>query len=650
MPGSAEKFQFQAESKQILEMMIHSIYTHKEIFLRELVSNASDALDKLRIEALTNPALVSTDIPAEIRVACDKDKRTLTVSDTGIGMSREEVIQNIGTIARSGTRELVKKLKESKDAEASTGLIGQFGVGFYSVFMAADRVTLVTRRAGETAATMWESAGDGEFTVQDAEKPSHGTEITLHLKPADEEAGMPDFTDPWTIKDIVKRYSDFINYPVVMKEEREEVEKDAEGKPVKDGKKTKIVEDKTLNSMKPIWTKKESEVTEEEYADFYKHISHDWTAPLKTVTLKAEGTIEFHSLLFLPSKAPFDFWYQGYQTGLQLYVRRVMIMEHFEELLPSYLRFVKGVVESSDLPLNLSRETLQHDRHVALIKKRVTGKILSTLADMQEKETEKYLEFWKEFGNALKEGVSADAENKTKISELLLFQSTADASKLTNLRDYVKRMQPGQEEIYYLTGDSRKILENSPHLEAFKQKNIEVLFLVDPVDELLTGSLNEFDGKKLKSAGKGSVELGSDEEKDKARKERDEKQKDYADLFKVMQEKLSEQFKEVRLSSRLVTQPACIVSDEFEMSPTLEKLLKKSGMGQQQAVKRILEVNGGHPVLRKLKDLYDVDPNSSRIGEYAELLAGYAMIAEGMELPDPSRFTGLMVKLMETSL
>lgn len=649
MSTKPETFQFQTESRQLLDLMVHSIYTNKEIFLRELVSNASDALDKLRIETISRPDLVAAGEKLEIRIDADPKAKTLTITDNGIGMDREDLISHIGTIAKSGTKEFMEKIKDNKAKENISEMIGQFGVGFYSAFMAADRVTILTRKAGMPGAHLWSSYGDGEFTITNAEKPAQGTVITLYLKPADPDNGLEDFTDPYTISRVIKHYSDFINYPIIMKEEREEVEKDADGKPKKDGKKTKIIEDKTLNSMKPIWTKPQSDVSQEDYHDFYKHISHDWNEPLKTVNYRAEGTMEFYSLLFIPSHAPFDLFYQGYKSGLQLYVKKVLIQEAFEDLLPKYLRFMKGVVESSDLPLNISREMLQKDRHINQMKKSLTKKTLDSLQEMYDKDALNYLKFWKEFGDALKEGVISDFENREKLTGLLLFESSNDPEKMTSLEEYIERMKNGQNDIYYITGESRHILENSPHLEKLKEKGYEVLYLTRPIDEILSQYLNEFKGKKLRSANKGDLDIASKEEKKKIEEEMKEKKDEFSGLLQFIQTKLDQNVKEVRLSTRLVSAPACLVGGEFDMSPHLEKLLQKENAGKAP-VKRILEVNPQHPILVKMKEKFSLNKEDGRLADYSELLLGYAILSEEGSLPDPIRFNKLMVDLMDRSL
>ncbi|HSK81288.1 MAG TPA: molecular chaperone HtpG [Thermoanaerobaculia bacterium] len=643
--ATVETLQFQAETKQLLDLMIHSLYSNKEIFLRELISNASDALDRLRFEALTRPELLEGDDKLEIRLDADREIRTLTIHDNGIGMSRDEVIANIGTIAKSGTRELVNRLKEGESKQSIAELIGQFGVGFYSSFMAAERVVLVTRRAGEKTATRWESNGDGTYTVEETEKMGRGTSITLYLKPEDKDNGIDEFSDRWVISRVVRRYSDFVGYPIILTAEKDpEIEDLAKEKET--GEKPKMaMEEKVLNSMKPIWTRPQSEVTAEEYKDFYRHISHDWTEPLKVIPYKAEGRIEYQALLFVPTQAPYDLYYVASKPGLHLYVKRVQIMESSQDLLPHYLRFVKGVVDSPDLALNVSREMLQQDRHITLIRKGLTKKLLDTFAEMREKEPETYLKFWGEFGRAIKEGVSSDYENKERLLELLVFQSSNDPEKLTTLKEYVERMKEGQNEIYYLTGESRAQVENSPHLETFKEKGYEVLYLVDTVDELLTQSLNEYGGKRLKSVGKGTVTLGNEEEKKQAEEELKAKEEELKPLLEALQKKLDENVKQVRLTSRLTASPVCLVGAEHDYSPQLEKLLQK-GKGGGPKQRRIMELNPNHDILAKMRDRFDKDQNDPVLEDYAQLLFGYGLIAEGGELPDPVRFNRAVADLM----
>ena len=644
MTVEAQTHAFQADTKRLLHLMVHSLYTHKEIFLRELISNASDALDKLRIEALRQPELLQSGETLEIRLDTDTEARTLSIHDNGIGMSRDEVVSHIGTIAKSGTRELMQKLKEASDGDAATELIGQFGVGFYSAFMVAKKVTVITRRAGEDTATRWESTGEGEYTLEDAQRDTHGTTVTLELLPIDREGGIEDFTDQWVLTRIVKRYSDFVTFPILLKVVREEVEKDEQGQPKPDGQKTTVVEDKTLNTMKPIWTR--SDVTDEEYAEFYKHVSHDWSEPMKTLRFRAEGRIEYQTLLFIPSQAQSDLLYNSSEYGLQLYVRRVMIMERCEELLPRYLRFMKGLVDSADLPLNISRQRLQEDRYITQIRKWVTKKVLETLEEIQRDDAEQYLKFWEHFGNALKEGV-ADHDYKEKILSLLLFASSQDPEKLTILDDYVKRMKADQKEIFYLTGESRSVVENSPHLEAFKAKDYEVLYLTSPVDEFLLQYVFEFQEKRLKSVGKGAVDLGDESEQKETTEKLQTLQEQYKDVFALLKDKLDEHIKEVRLTNRLTSSPVCLVGAEHDYSPQLERLLKKGDVPKQ---KRIMELNPDHAIVTKLKERFEKDPTDPVLTDYAELLLGYGLLAEGSPIHDPVRYNQVLADLMTRTL
>src|SRR5262245_46655041 len=624
MTTKTETFQFQAEARQVLDLMIHSLYTNKEIFLRELISNASDAIDRLRFESLSNPDLIDKDDRLEIVIESDPQTKTLTINDNGVGMSRDEVIANIGTIAKSGTRELLQSLKKKQSSDVLNTLIGQFGVGFYSAFMAADVVTLVTRRAGDEKATRWESTGDGSYTISDTRKLTRGTSITLQLKQFEEADDVEDFTDKFVISRIVRQYSDFVAYPIYYKE--------------KDGKQ----KDKPLNSMKPIWTRPRSEVSDEEYKEFYKHISHDWNEPMKTWSFRAEGRTEYQALLFVPSQAPMDLFYQTAKFGLHLYVRRVLIMEHCEDLLPAYLRFVRGVVDSSDLPLNVSRQRLQEDRHIAQIRKWVTKKVLDSLEEMQETEAEKYSEFWKHFGRVLKEGASFDFENKDKVLSLSLFESSADPQKLTTLKEYVERMKEGQSAIYFITGPSRRAVENSPHLEAFKHKGYEVLYLTDPVDEMLVQWVQEFQEKKLKSVAKGTADLGEDTDlRDKV--------KEFSSLLDALQSKLDDRVKQVRLSGRLKASPVCLVVAEHEASPHLEKMLSQMKVDHEKQ-KRIMEVNPDHELVTKMRDRLAANADDPLLDDFAHVMYGYALLAEGSELDEPQRFNDAVMRIMAKSM
>lgn len=630
MSDQVETLEFQAEARQLLQLMVHSIYSNKDVFLRELISNASDALDKVRLESLVDKDLQvdTTDLHIEIEV--DKEARTLTVRDNGIGMSRDEVVALIGTIAKSGTAELLRTLRESKDAAASQELIGQFGVGFYATFMVADRVTLLTRRAGQAGGTRWESTGEGTYSVETVEDAPQGTSVTLHLKPADAEDNLHDYTAEWTIREIVKRYSDFIAWPIRMTVE----------KPGEDGATTR--EEQTLNSMKALWARAKDEVDEAEYKEFYRHVAHDWADPLETIHMRGEGTFEYDALLFLPSHAPLDLFSPQGRRGVQLYVKRVFIMDDCDALMPNYLRFVKGVVDAHDLSLNISREILQQDRQIRAVRRRLVKKVLATLKGLS---AEAYRTFWGEFGAVVKEGLLEDPDNTEALLDLVRAASTHDPAELTTLRDYVERMKDGQTEIYYATGENRATIENSPHLEAFRAKGYEVLILTDPVDEVWVERVGAYDGKTLRSVAKGQVDLETDEEKERAEAERQE----FADLLTWMSGALADSVKEVRLSTRLTTSPACVVGDAHDMTPTLEKMYR--AMGQEvPRVKRILELNPTHALVTGLRKAHEQGGDSTALTETAELLYGMALLAEGGELADPARFTRILADRLARNL
>lgn len=628
MSTTIETREFLAEARQLLDLMIHSVYSEKDIFLRELISNASDALDKLRLESLVNTDLEVKD--PHIFLEPDKDARTLTIRDNGIGMSREDVVNLIGTIAKSGTREYLQQLKDKPD------LIGQFGVGFYSCFMVAERVTLVTRKAGQTEATRWESSGDGTYTIEPAEREEHGTTITLHLRAADPENGLHDYTEPWKLKEIVKRYSDFISYPVRMLGERQEAGEEG-------GDPRLVKEVQTLNSMKALWMRPKDEVTADEYKEFYKHVAHDWNDPFETISMKGEGTSEYHALVFLPSRAPFDMFMPESKRGLQLYVRRVFIMDHCEELLPGWLRFVRGVVDAQDLPLNISREILQKERHIEQIRKRLVKKVLDTLQEIKDADAARFQTFWKEFGRVLKEGLYHEhGKIKDAILELGLFKSTHDDG-LTDLKSYVERMKEGQDAIYYLAGESQAAVEKSPHLETFRARGVEVLILTDPVDEVWLGPGGEYQGKQFISAAKGELKLGTDEERKAQDEALAEQRKEYASFLLWLASKLD--IKEARLSTRLTDSPACLVGDTYDMSAHLERLMKS--MGQEvPKTKRILEVNADHALVQKLKAAHDEKKDAPELVKLAEVLYGVAVLAEGGELEQPADFSKAITELM----
>jgi len=648
------QFEFRAEAKQILEMMIHSVYSHREIFLRELISNASDALDKLRFEALTNDVLRPLNNDLHIRLSADEKDRMLSVSDNGIGMNHDEIIQFIGTIAKSGTRDFAKILKEAKDKTSAPEFIGQFGVGFYSSFMVADKVSLVTRKAGEKKAWQWESSGDGSYTISEASRDTNGTTVTLHLKPVDKESAddeeAEDYTKEYVIREIVRKYSDFVAYPVKMQIERQKMPKDSEGKTLPDAKPETIIEDEVINSMKAIWMRPEKDVSEDEYKEFYKHISHDWNDPLRRIVFKLEGTTnEFRSLLFLPSKPTPEILVQQSDRGIHLYIRRVFIMNDCKDLIPEYLRFVRGVVDSEDLSINISREILQQNRQIQTIRKSVTRKVLDTFKTMRGEDRKKFLEFWKDFGAIVKEGLFKAEDDREKLLEVCLFPSTSSGEDLCTLDEYVERMKPGQESIYYVTGETRLTMENSPLLEAFRNKGFEVLLLSDPVDEVWVQFVRDIKGKKLVSAAKGDVNLGTEDEKKKADADRKEKETNYKLLLTLLKDKLTENVKEVRFSSRLTSSPACLVGDQGDMSPHMETLLKGSGRDLPK-VKRILELNPQHPLLEKMQALFAKDSADPRLSDCAELLYGQAMIAEGGKLDNPASFSKKIADLMVKAL
>ncbi|OBG32334.1 molecular chaperone HtpG [Mycobacterium alsense] len=640
MNARVEQLEFQAEARQLLDLMVHSVYSNKDSFLRELISNASDALDKLRLEAFRNKDLDEDTSDLHIEIETDKGARTLTVRDNGIGMTRDEVVDLIGTLAKSGTAELRQQLREAKNAAASEELIGQFGIGFYSSFMVADKVELLTRKAGESEATRWESSGEGTYTIESVEGAPQGTSVTLHLKPEDAEDELHDYTAEWKIRNLVKKYSDFIAWPIRMEvEKREPPGSDAEGD---GGEETVTTEIETLNSMKALWARPKDEVSDEEYKEFYKHIAHAWDDPLEVIAMKAEGTFEYQALLFIPSRAPFDLFNRDAATGIQLYVKRVFIMGDCDELIPEYLRFIKGVVDAQDLSLNVSREMLQQDRQIKAIRRRLTKKVLSTIKDLQTERPDDYRTFWTQFGRVLKEGLLSDFDNQDTLLRVASFASTHSDEEPTTLAEYVERMKDGQTQIFYATGETRQQLLKSPHLEAFKAKGYEVLLLTDPVDEVWVGTVTEFDGKPLQSVAKGEVDLGSDEDTSEA--EREERQKEFADLLTWLTEALSEHVKEVRLSTRLTDSPACLITDAFGITPALARLYRASGQDIPVG-KRILELNATHPLVTRLRDAHKNAPDDAAlaaVAETAELLYGTALLAEGGALEDPARFAELL--------
>ena len=613
---------FQAEVKQLLQLMIHSLYSNKEIFLRELISNASDAADKLRFEAINNGSLFENDSELKIQVDFDKDARTISITDNGIGLSQQEAIDHLGTIAKSGTKEFFSQL--SGDQQKDAALIGQFGVGFYSGFIVADKITVESRRAGLPAeqGVKWESAGEGEFSVEAIDKPQRGTRITLHLREGEDE-----LLSAWQLRSIIRKYSDHISLPIAMRKEEWDEEK-----------KAMVMRDEleTVNQASALWTRSKSDITDEQYTEFYKHVSHDFQEPLTWTHNRVEGRSEYTQLLYIPAHAPFDLWDRNKRGGIKLYVKRVFIMDDAEQLMPIYLRFVKGVIDSADLPLNVSREILQESRDVKVIREGSTKRVLGMLeelanADEQEKK-DKYASFWKEFGQVLKEGIGEDSTNKERIAKLLRFASTQNDSDVQNVSfaDYVSRMKDGQDKIYYVTADSFNAAKNSPHLEIFRKKGVEVLLLTDRVDEWMLSFLTEFEDKQLVSVAKGDLDLGKLED-EAEKKQKEETESEYKALVDKMQASLKDKAKEVRITFRLTDSPACLVAGEHELSGNLLRMLKAAGQAAPDT-KPILEINPHHPLVQRLK--YE----EAKFDDWSSLLFDQAMLAEGGQLADPAGF------------
>jgi len=625
MADTKQTMGFQAEVKQLLQLMIHSLYSNKEIFLRELISNASDASDKLRFEAINNDALYGNDSELKIKVSFDKAAKTITISDNGIGMSRDEAIAHLGTIAKSGTKEFFGKL--SGDQQADAALIGQFGVGFYSGFIVADKITVETRRAGADAAdgVRWESGGEGDFTVEQIDKPNRGTDIILHLREGEEE-----LLSSWKLKSIIRKYSDHISLPIVMNKEEWDAEKSET-----------VVKDEleTVNQASALWARSKSDITPEQYQEFYKHVSHDFSAPLTYTHNRVEGRSEYTQLLYIPAKAPFDLWDRNKRGGIKLYVKRVFIMDDAEQLMPTYLRFVKGVIDSADLPLNVSREILQESRDVKAIREGSTKRVLGMLEELanaeEQDKKDKYATFWTEFGQVLKEGVGEDAANKDRLAKLLRFASTHTDTEQQSvaLADYVARQKEGQDKIYYVTADSFKAAKNSPHLEIFRKKGVEVLLLTDRVDEWMLSFLTEFDGKELVSVAKGGLDLGQLED-EAEKKEHEETESSYKELVEKMKGALADKAKDVRVTFRLTDSPACLVADEHELSGNLLRMLKAAGQAAPES-KPILEINPNHPLVTRLK--YE-NADSAQFADWSHILFDQALLAEGGALSDPAAF------------
>ncbi len=616
-----ETMGFQAEVKQLLDLMIHSLYSNKEIFLRELISNASDAIDRLRFAALSEAALFENDTELVIHVAYDKDARTITVTDNGIGMTRSEVVENIGTIAKSGTREFFQSL--TGDQQKDAHLIGQFGVGFYSSFVVADRITLTTRHAGVEAdlGVRWESDGQGEYTLETIDHPSRGTEVVLHLREGEDE-----LLNGHRLRSIIKKYSDHITIPIMMKVE----EKDKD-------------EEERVNSAAALWTRPKSEISQEEYNEFYKHVAHDFDDPLAYVHSRMEGTQEYILLLFIPARAPFDLWNRDRRHGVKLYVRRVFIMDDAEQLMPGYLRFVRGIVDSNDLPLNVSREILQQNRMIDTIRSNAVKKVLGMLTDMASKEQEKYATFWSEFGRVFKEGIPEDQSNREALAKLLRFASTAGAGETqdVSLETYVERMKEGQDKIYYMIADSYAAAANSPLLEIFKKKGVEVLLLSDPVDHLLAAELTEFNGKQLQSISRGEVDLSNIKDVEEQAEQPQETVSEAQALVDRLKTVLKDQVKDVRVTTRLTTSPACLVVDEYDMDPSLLRLLKAAGQ-KIPTMKPILEINTHHPIILKINN----EADEQKFADWATVLFDQSVLTLGEQLEDPIRFVNRLNALL----
>ncbi len=641
MAAQKETHQFKTEVQQLMSLIINSLYSNKEIFLRELISNASDAIDKLRFKSLTESEILGKDTEFKIKLIPDAKGNIFTISDNGIGMTHDEVIENIGTIAKSGTFTFLKAIEQSKNQNTlAPELIGQFGVGFYSAFLVADKVTLITRAVGSDTATKWESDGQGGYSIEETEKDSRGTTIILKLKK--KEKDEPDFTEEWTIRQTVKQHSDFVNYPVVMDVEKdeplskEEQILDKDGKPIEPSTK-KVIKEETLNSMKAVWAKDKDEVTEEEHNEFYQHISHDWKPPLAHIHMKFEGTTEYTALLYIPSQAPFNMFEQERKHGVNLYCKRVFIMDDCKELLPEYLSFTKGVVDAPDLNLNISREILQHNSLVRNIRKNLVKKILELLGSLEQ---EKYEQFYQEFGPILKVGIQTDLPNKDKIAELLRYKTTKSNGKFISLKEYVANMKPEQKEIYYITGENLTILSNSPYLENLKDKDLEVLLMSDPVDEWVISELREYEKKPLKSAEKGDLGL---------EKTDDKKKDEYTALFEHIKKHLETMIREVKPSTHLKGSMACLAGEDYDMSAYMEKILKSTGQ-DAPAIKRVLELNIQHPALEKINALFEKDNNDSRINDYADILLDIAIIGQGGKIDNPGRFSKIMGELMTDAL
>ncbi|MDF2563607.1 MAG: Chaperone protein htpG [Massilibacillus sp.] len=640
-----EMREFQAETKQLLDLMVHSIYTNREIFLRELVSNASDAIDKIRFESLTNQELLEGKSDFEIYLVPDEESHTLTISDNGIGMTYDEVIENVGTIAKSGTKSFLEKLKEQKESVSDKELIGQFGVGFYSAFMVAEKVTLITRKAGESKGVIWESTGDGSYSIEETEKADRGTTIILTLLPEFfGEKAEENFLQTYTLESLIKKYSDYVRFPIKMNFVVEEEQKDEEGKPIEGAEKIKRNEMRILNSMQPLWTKNKNEIKPEEYNEFYKNLFHEWEEPMEIIHSKAEGTVEYTTILFIPTHAPYNLYHAEYSAGIQLYSRHVFIMEKCQELLPDYLRFVRGLVDSPDFSLNISRELLQQSRELKLIGKNLEKNVLKTLEKMLNKDREKYEKFWGEFGKSFKIGVYTNPQDSAKLKDLLLFASSKEGSSLTSLKEYKERMPESQKAIYYATGKDPATIDRLPQMELLREKGIEVLYLFDTVDEFAIEALREYGDKKFQSVSRGDLDL-DDVEAQEVKKETETIAKDNESLIKAIKEALENKIADVKISNRLKSSAVCLVSDNNGISLSMEQVFAEANNPMFKA-RRILEINPHHELFGRLQTIFTEDAASDTFKDYCDLLYTQALLIEGILPEDPIAFANKIAQLM----
>ena len=638
--------EFQAETKQLLDLMVHSIYTNREIFLRELISNASDAIDKIRFESLTNQELLEGDSTFEIFIEVDEPNHTLSISDSGKGMTFDEVVENIGTIAKSGTKDFIQKLENREQVKDNLELIGQFGVGFYSAFMVSDKVTLITRAPGQEKGVKWESTGDGTYTIEETTKEKRGTTVILFINQEHQDQDKPEenFLNQYTIQNLVKKYSDYIRYPIKMDFSKEEKPVDENGNVIEGAPSKHTIETKTLNSMTPLWAKNKSEITQEEYFDFYKNLFHDWEEPVDIIHTKVEGAVEYTALLFIPSRAPYDFYSRDYHYGIKLYSKNVFVMDNCQDLLPEHLRFIRGLVDSTDFSLNISREILQHSKQLNIIGKNLEKSVLKALENLLTKERPKYEAFWEEFGKAIKGGIYMDYQSREKLQDLLIFPSSHSSEGMTTLDEYLKRMPEQQQVIYYATGKDRSAVEKLPQMELLRDKGFEVLYFFDRVDEFAFDSLREYKEKKFQSVSRGDLKLDDETSKD-TKESSEEVTKENEPLLKAIKDSLSGKVSDVKISTRLKSSAVCLISSDSGISLSMEHILSEMNQSMLKA-SRILEINPNHAVFAKLRKLQEGNPSSATFKEYCELLYGQAVIMEGFQLDDPVGFANQIAAIM----